>query len=275
MENESQHTPRATGALPACGQDETGETKIVKLVTPKGFTLARVNVRQTDNEWALRIFRLDRPEYHKGKPVRYVVNFGVFTKEGRRVHLIHRILLVGAKTDAEAKAAFNQLDAHYKAEWALLRRLLATPSSVAAEDLDAAQWKVLSRAFPGTVRLLMKAKDAVSDRVRADLHRQAVAQYKADAFAVSGILFDGVADAATRRRMRAALRRKPKWFDAVDYELALNWMRERYNAMTSAELAEAIHKVTGKRLASEAVKKRRERLGLVTTRHTGPRPRGS
>ncbi len=58
--------------------------------------------------------------------------------------------------------------------------------------------------------------------------------------------------------------------DPVNYELALNWLRARYNELTAGELSESIFK---RRLTSAALKKRRERLGLTSKRPQGPRPK--
>lgn len=65
--------------------------------------------------------------------------------------------------------------------------------------------------------------------------------------------------------------------DLVDHELAFNWRYrengfEPYCEMTAAELAEVIFEKTQIRLTPEAIKKRRERLGLTTDRTPGPPP---
>jgi hypothetical protein len=262
MKKKSQRIPAATVALSDGGKDAVGETKIGKLTLPEGFMLARVNVQQTENRAALKLYRLNRPECHSGNIVRYVANWGIFTKDGKILHLIHRWLFLKAKTDDEAQAEFKKLDDSYLAEWAERKRLQATPS---VADLHGAQWKVLARAYPGTVRLLEKVKAAASDRDRADLNKQAVAQWKAEGFALSGILLDGVADAETRKRMGAALRRKRKGFDAVDYELALNWLRKGYDKMRPDQLANAVCRATGRRLTPKTIRRRHERLRLMTS----------
>jgi hypothetical protein len=60
--------------------------------------------------------------------------------------------------------------------------------------------------------------------------------------------------------------------DPVNHELALNWLRRKYNLLTAEELSDEIFKTTLIRLAPEALKKRRERLGLTTKRPPGPPP---
>ena len=58
----------------------------------------------------------------------------------------------------------------------------------------------------------------------------------------------------------------------VNYELALNWLREKYNDMTEKELSVSIFKRLLIWLTPAAIKKRRERLGLTSKRPFGPRP---
>jgi hypothetical protein len=60
--------------------------------------------------------------------------------------------------------------------------------------------------------------------------------------------------------------------DPVNYELALNWLREKYNEQTEKELSESIFKKILRWLTPAAIKKRRERLGLTSKRPPGPRP---
>jgi hypothetical protein len=57
----------------------------------------------------------------------------------------------------------------------------------------------------------------------------------------------------------------------VNYELALNWLRKRYNELTEKELSLSIFERLLIWLTPSAIKKRRERLGLTTKRPSGPR----
>ena len=65
-------------------------------------------------------------------------------------------------------------------------------------------------------------------------------------------------------------RRRPKEVNEVDYELAFNWMWKGYYSLTAEELAQEVFKQTKQLLSPEAIKKRRERLGLTTQRPPGP-----
>lgn len=70
----------------------------------------------------------------------------------------------------------------------------------------------------------------------------------------------------------ARVTQKPrKELDPVDHEIVLNWLNRGYNLLTAEELSEMIFQATGKKMTPEAIKKRRERLGLVTKRSPGPR----
>jgi hypothetical protein len=61
--------------------------------------------------------------------------------------------------------------------------------------------------------------------------------------------------------------------DAVNHELALNWLRRNYNLMTAEALSLSIFKRIFRWLTPGAIKKRRERLGLTSKRHPGPPPK--
>lgn len=63
--------------------------------------------------------------------------------------------------------------------------------------------------------------------------------------------------------------------DDINYELAFNWLRRKYNLLTAEELSDKILIATGQRMMPGALKKRRERLGLTTKRPTGPPPKES
>jgi transposase len=64
--------------------------------------------------------------------------------------------------------------------------------------------------------------------------------------------------------------RKPRrTISPVNHELALNWLREKYNLLTEKELSASIFKRILIWLTPSAIKKRRERLGLTTKRKPG------
>jgi hypothetical protein len=56
----------------------------------------------------------------------------------------------------------------------------------------------------------------------------------------------------------------------VNYELALNWLRAKYNEMSEKELSLSFFQKLLIWLTPAAIKKRRERLGLTTKRPPGP-----
>jgi hypothetical protein len=64
-----------------------------------------------------------------------------------------------------------------------------------------------------------------------------------------------------------------KTIDSVNHELAFNWLREKYNLLTEAQLSESIFQRVLRWLTPAAIKKRRERLGLTSKRKTGPPPK--
>jgi hypothetical protein len=57
--------------------------------------------------------------------------------------------------------------------------------------------------------------------------------------------------------------------DPVNHELALNWLREKYNELSAKALSHSIFKRILIWLTPGAVKKRRERLGLTTKCNPG------
>jgi len=61
--------------------------------------------------------------------------------------------------------------------------------------------------------------------------------------------------------------------DPINHELALNWLRQHYNLLTAKELSVSIFKRIRRWLTPEALKRRRERLGLTTKRPPGPPPK--
>ena len=74
------------------------------------------------------------------------------------------------------------------------------------------------------------------------------------------------------REFGRVLEEPERRIDEINYELAFNWLRLKYNLLTAEELSDAIRERTGQRLMPGTLKKRRERLGLTTDRKPGPRP---
>jgi len=76
----------------------------------------------------------------------------------------------------------------------------------------------------------------------------------------------------------AAVMGKPrKQLDPINHELALNWLRQKYNQLTIPELRDSIFQrvwkwlAPGFKMTSDFIKTRRDRLGLTGKRPPGPR----
>jgi hypothetical protein len=178
-----------------------------------------------------------------------------------------RILRVVADEHGFALAAVTVLDASI-AEAAY--QALPTKEKTRQHDLYAAQLKTIKRDYPKTARLLLKAHGSAAATDKATLHKEALATYIAEVFLRHGTLMRGYfATPADRKHIAAALRRKPRRFDRVDYELALHFYRKGYNRMKPEVLAQTIFEATGKLLSAGTVKRRRLRLGLVSDNDEG------
>lgn len=152
------------------------------------------------------------------------------------------------------------------------------PRSLAEHDRYQAMLRVLAGLQPETVKLIRSANAAHDERSRLDFEKNAVNAFFAD-------LAHYWSDDFVRRWQQSnpigkewmglfsrVLERPKRELDPVDYELALNWLKRKYNLLTAAELAQSVFERTGKRLNPSAIKKRRERMGLTTDRTPGPRP---
>lgn len=150
--------------------------------------------------------------------------------------------------------------------------------SIEEKDLYQARLKVLAGMQPKTVELIRRADETTDPTARAKIEREAVHAFFAD-----------LAHHWTEDFVREWQRTNPigtEWMcefarvlaeperdiDPINYELALNWLRRKYNLMTAEELSDAVLVATGQRVSPATLKKRRERLGLTTTRPPGPRP---
>ena len=151
------------------------------------------------------------------------------------------------------------------------------PKSTDEYDLYQARLKVMAGMQPKTVELIHQADATDDPQKREKIEREAVQAYFAD-----------MAHYWTEDLVKEWQRSNPigtEWMcefarawqepkrelDPINYELALNWLRRKYNLLTAEELSDAILVMTGQRLAPGALKKRRERLGLTTKRQPGPR----
>jgi hypothetical protein len=152
------------------------------------------------------------------------------------------------------------------------------PNVTDAYDLYQARLKVLAGLHPKTVELIQKADATRDPGKRTRLEQEAVQAYFAE-----------LAHSWTEDEVLAWQRSNPigtEWMcefarvfneperkvDSINYELAFNWLRRKYNLLTAEELSASILKATGQRVMPGTLKKRRERLGLMTKRQPGPRP---
>lgn len=153
-----------------------------------------------------------------------------------------------------------------------------SPGAIDQADLYSARLKVLAGLHPKTVSLIKQADETKDPQQRQILERQAVAAYYAE-----------LAHHWTEDEVLAWQRSNPigtewmcefarvfqepeKEIEPINYELAFNWLRKKYNLLTAEELSDAILIRTGQRLMPGTLKKRRERLGLTTKRQPGPPP---
>ena len=150
--------------------------------------------------------------------------------------------------------------------------------SVDERDLYQARLKVLAGMQPKTVALVERA-DATADPVeKAKIEREAVGAFFAD---LAHYWTEDLAKEWQKTNpvgsewmchFADVFREPERGIDPINYELALNWLRRKYNLMTAEELSDAILVATGQRVMPGTLKKRRERLGLTTKRLPGPRP---
>ncbi len=154
----------------------------------------------------------------------------------------------------------------------------SSANSIEDSDLYQARLKVLAGFQPKTVELILRAEATADPQAREIIERQAVQAY-----------FGDMAQEWTEEEVMAWQRSNPvgtEWMchfarvfheperriDPVNHELALNWLRRKYNLLTAEELSDAILVATGQRVMPATLKKKRERLGLTTKRPPGPRP---
>lgn len=145
-------------------------------------------------------------------------------------------------------------------------------------DLYQARLKTLAGLQPKTVALIQRAAAAKDPNARLQLERQAIHAYFADLahYWTDEALNEWLRNNPPRSHWLcefAKVKAEPKReLDPVNHELALNWIRGKYNLLTAEELSKEIQKATGQRVSAATIKKRRERLGLTTKRTPGPRP---
>lgn len=159
------------------------------------------------------------------------------------------------------------------------------PSDTANYDVYHARLKVMSELQPKTVELIKIANGIKDPAKRQFVEREAVQSYFAE---VAHYLTEDEILAWQRSNpvgtgwmceFAAVMSEPRRQLDPINHELALNWLRRKYNEMTAKELSDSIFSrvwrwlAPGFRMTADFIKKRRERLGLTTKRPTGPPPR--
>jgi hypothetical protein len=149
------------------------------------------------------------------------------------------------------------------------------PSKTDEYDVYHARLKVMSELQPKTVELLKIAKATKDTSKRQFAERQAVQSYFAE---LAHYLTEAEVLAWQRSNpvgtgwmceFGEVMREPRRTIDPVNHELALNWLRSRYNKQTAKQLSESIFKRVLRLFTPDAIKKRRERLGLTTKRKPG------
>jgi hypothetical protein len=154
------------------------------------------------------------------------------------------------------------------------------PSDTDNYDVYHARLKVMEELQPKTVALLKIANCTKDPEKRKIAEREAVQSYLAELthyFTKDEIMAWQRTNPLGISWMREAAEvfdNTRKTIDPVNHELALNWLRDKYNQLTARELSETIFQRLRRwfnldRLTPDAIKKRRERLGLTTKRKPG------
>lgn len=158
------------------------------------------------------------------------------------------------------------------------------PKNTDEYDVYHARLKVMEELQPKTVALIKIANATKDPEKRQIAEREAVQSFIAelvhyftkeeiDAWQRSNPL--GI---SWMRELASVFDQPRRQLDPINHELALNWLREKYNQQTAKQLSESIFKrvyrwlAPGFKMTADFIKKRRERLGLTTKRGSGPPP---
>jgi hypothetical protein len=158
------------------------------------------------------------------------------------------------------------------------------PNNADEYDVYHARLKVMSELSPKTVELL-KIADATRDPAdRKYVEREAVQAY----FAELALYLTEDEVLAWQKsnpvgtgwmcEFGEVMKNPRRQLDPVNHELALNWLRKKYNMLTSQELRDSVCQrvwkwlAPGFKMTADFIKKRRQQLGLTSKRPPGPRP---
>ena len=153
------------------------------------------------------------------------------------------------------------------------------PKNVDEYDIYHARLKVWSELSPKTIELLKITSATKNPAQRNYVEREMVQSYFAELahyFTEDEILAlqrNNPIGTGWMCEFAEVMKNPRRTISPVNYELALNWLQGKYNQMTEKELSVSIFKRLLIWLTPEAIKKRRERLGLTTKRPPGPRPK--
>ncbi len=152
------------------------------------------------------------------------------------------------------------------------------PKATDEYDVYHARLKVLEDLQPKTVALI-KIANATKDLAKRQIaEHEAVQSYFAELahyFTEDEILAwqrTNPVGTGWMCEFGEVMREPRRTLDPVNHELALNWLREKYNHLTARELSESIFKKIFRWLNPDAIRKRWFRLGLTSKRDNGPRP---
>jgi hypothetical protein len=149
------------------------------------------------------------------------------------------------------------------------------PKSTDEYDVYHARLKVMGELQPKTVELL-KIANVTKDPVKRDfVEREAVQSYFAELahyFTEDEVLAwqrSNPVGTGWMCEFGEVMREPRRTISRVNHELALNWLREKYNQLSAKALSQSIFKRILIWLTPAAITKRRERLGLTTKCNPG------
>ena len=155
------------------------------------------------------------------------------------------------------------------------------PKNTDEHDLYKARLKVMAELSPKTVELL-KITDATADpEKRRYVEREAVQCYYAE---LAYYLTEDEIHAWQRTNtvgtdwmseLGAVRDKTRRTISPVNHELALNWLRAKYDYQTPHQISVSVFKKILIWITPGAIKRRRERLGLTTKLPTGPPPKSA
>jgi hypothetical protein len=157
------------------------------------------------------------------------------------------------------------------------------PKNTDEYDVYHARLKVMSELQPKTVELLKIATATRDPNKRKYVERETVQSYFAELahyFTEDEVLAwqkNNPIGTGWMCEFGETMRNPRKQLDPINHELALNWLRQRYNELTAKELSESVFQrvwrwlAPGFKMTADFIKKRRERLGLTSKRRSGPR----